>query len=161
MWVYTLGCYLVCGMVHTLAIHSTWWTQRRNPGSWIKRECLLFFKYLCIYVCLYFTATPFNLPLRNFGTRFLMWLFKFVFSNLWKIVFLQSYCHFSLFHYELFVTLKSNHTKSSGDRNEVLFAHKLTCSKQKFARKMFAQKCPDFCVCLFVFQIVSPENYSQ
>ena len=40
--------------------------------------------YLCIYVDMYVfavVATPFDLQLRNFGTTFLVWLSKNVFSN--------------------------------------------------------------------------------
>ena len=37
----------------------------------------------------------------------------------------------------LSVTLKSNYAKTIGDRNEILFAHKLTGQMQKFTQKKF------------------------
>ena len=45
-------------------------------------------------------------------------------------------------------------------KNAIIFAHKLTGSKQKFKGIFFAPKCPEFCVYMFVYQIVSPVNYS-
>ena len=47
------------------------------------------------------------------------------------------------------------------DRNEILFAHKLTGQRQKFIGKIFDRKWPGFLLCLFDFQIVSPDKNSH
>ena len=58
---------------------------------------------------------------------------------------------FSIFLYDFSVTLKSNYAKTNGDRNEFFFAYKLTGRRQNFIGKIYAPKCPDFLLCLFVF----------
>ena len=119
----------------------------------------------CLYVCIYviaILATPFNPQLRNFGTTFLMWLSKNVFLHFWKTVrSFQNYCPFYIFILRFLCTLKRNYAKTNGDSNEILFTHKLAGSMHTFAGNIFVQKCPDFCVWLFVFQIVSLVDYSQ
>ena len=69
-----------------------------------KKTKKIFFRYYlnsagCLYRSFVFSiaATRFNLQLRNFGIKFLVWLSKTLFSNFWKIVFFQSYCTFSIF----------------------------------------------------------------
>ena len=44
-----------------------------------KRKCLIFFKYVDMYLCMYvfsIVATPFNIKLCNFGITFRIWLSK-------------------------------------------------------------------------------------
>ena len=55
---------------------------------------------------------------------------------------------FPIFLEDFSVTLKSNYPTTNGDRNEILFAHKLTGQRQTFKGKMFDRECPDFFLCL-------------
>ena len=74
---------------------------------------------------------------------------------------MKSYCPFSIFLKYFSATLKKNYAKINGDRNEILFAHKLTGQRQKCKGKIFDRKWPGFLLCLFDFQIVSPDKNSH
>ena len=65
------------------------------------------------------------------------------------------------FHYislRFLCNLKSNSAKNNEDRNEILFAHKLTGQRQKFEGKIFDRKCQDFLYVCFSF-ILNPVKY--
>ena len=66
---------------------------------------------------------------------------KNYFLNFVKIcLFTELLTFFYISSSEFSVTLKRNHAKTNGDRNEVLFAHKLAGSRKNFAGKIFQRK---------------------
>ena len=68
--------------------------------------------------------------------------------------------HLSSFLYFFrFLSKFEEQLRKKGDRNLSLFAHKLTGQRNNSKKKLVDRKCPDFFVCLFFFQMVSPVKY--
>ena len=57
------------------------------------------------------------------------------------------FLYFSLRFIERVINIKNR------DRNEILFAHKLTGQRQTYKGKMFDRKCPDFLYACFSFRL--------
>ena len=83
--------------------------------------------YLSIYIFAIVT-TPLNPQLRNFGTTFLMWLFKKDSQAFWKKCFFQSYWPFSIFFKDFSVNFKINYGKA------ILFSTKIIGQRQIYTR---------------------------
>ena len=120
-----------------------------------------------MFVCMYVFMCVFNYdcshtvqpPASKLWHNILNKTTKNLFS-IFKIVFLQSYCPFSIFLKDCSVNLKSNYAKTRGGRNDFFNINQQVEDKNS-REKIFAQKWPGFLLCLFDFQIVSPVNHSQ
>ena len=104
--------------------------QCYGPKSSMNPAPLLLFTYVHNYrsdcAGLITMFSKFNLELSNFGITFLMWISKNGFLKFLKNPFSELLPFFIYFFKYFSVTLKSNYAKTNGDRNEILFAHKLT-----------------------------------